>query len=163
MIRLLDDFSKMTGMCINRSKSAIYFSKWAQRSFKSAICRQFNIPQGKFPFTYLGNTISDGRVRIRHQLSIVDKTRNKLAGWKANTLSQTGRVVLVQSVLQAIPVHCFLSNHTATSVIRKLEALNRSFLWKHGPCPGMHLLKWDIVKLSKEEGGLGLKHLSLEL
>lgn len=51
--------------------------------------------------------ITIGRARIRDHLDIVEKARSKLAGLKADSLSMAGKLVLVQSVLQAIPVHVF--------------------------------------------------------
>lgn len=68
-------------------------------------------------------------------------------------MSQAGRT---QSVLQALPVHNFLSSWSADSIISKLE---------HGPfsgvSKGLHLLKWRVVTAPKASGGFGLKNLDL--
>lgn len=75
---------------------------------------------GTFPFKYLGAIISVGRVRVRDQLEIIEKVRNKLSGWRADSLSLAGRLVLAQSVLQALPVHVFQSGWTAKIITNKL-------------------------------------------
>lgn len=68
-------------------------------------------------------------------------------------------MVLIKSVLQAIPVHVILSGWTAKFRIKKLEKVSRSFLWKHGNSAGLHLLNWNSVKMPLKLGGLGLKDL----
>lgn len=95
-----------------------------------------------FPFRYLGTVISDQRLLVRDPNYILDKARNTLA---ADCLSLAGRTVLVKSVLQALPVHIFLSSWTTQTIIRKLEQLIRAFIWKNGQQHGIHLLAWDAV------------------
>lgn len=92
---------------------------------------------------------------------ILDKVRNRLTGWRANSLSQAGRTVLVQHVLQAIPVHNLIAGWVPRTILSKIESLHRSFLWNNGSRGGLHLVKWNTVVQPKGLGGLGLKDLSL--
>lgn len=80
-------------------------------------------------------------------------------GWKADSLSQAGKLVLIKSVLQSVPVHTFLSSWNASSILSKLERLNRSFFWKKGDGQAMHLISWDFLQRLKSMGGLGIKNL----
>lgn len=101
--------------------------------------------------------ISDSKLSVGDQQVILHKARQRLSGWKMSCLSQAGRVVLIQSVLQALPVHIFLSGWSSVSIIKKLESLNRAFLWNSSAghrC--MPLLNWAKVTSSRMQGGKDL-------
>lgn len=100
--KLLQSFSGLTGLSINYNKSAIYFSNWAGRQFRRDVCSWLGVQEVSYPLKYLGDLISDSRVTVRQQQVLVDKARGKLAGWKADVLSQAGRFTLVQAVLQVL-------------------------------------------------------------
>lgn len=109
----------MPGLNINCNKSAIYFSKWASPSFRHSVCSKLGFQQAQFPFKYLGALVSDRRVKVKDQQYIIARVITKLSGWRADSLSQAGRVVLIKSVLQAIPVHVILSGWTAKFRIQR--------------------------------------------
>lgn len=100
----------------------------------------------KYPLKYLGDLISDSRVTVRQQQ--VDKARGKLAGWKADVLSQAGRFTLVQAVLQALPIHCLSAGWTATTILNRLDQINRSFL------SGPKLFPYQLGCCYQKFGGL---------
>ncbi|VFQ93364.1 unnamed protein product [Cuscuta campestris] len=72
----------------------------------------------------------------------------------------TRRTKLINSVLYGIADFWSRIFVLPNSVMRKVMALCRNFLWSSGPvhrrCP---LIKWEEVCLPKQEGGLGLKNL----
>jgi hypothetical protein len=54
---------------------------------------------------YLGvPIITDARDKKAFEF-LIEKVRDKLAGWKAKTLSMAGRCTLINSVSSAIPTH----------------------------------------------------------
>ncbi|XP_074318741.1 uncharacterized protein LOC141655566 [Silene latifolia] len=72
-------------------------------------------------------------------------------------LSYAGRLVLIKSVLSTL--HCYWARIfiLPVSILNKVEALCRSFLWQgkeisNGPA----LIVWDTCCKTKKEGGLGL-------
>lgn len=158
--QLLHQFTSLTGLKMNNSKSSIYFSKWASRSFRNSVSGLLDFKEGRYPFKYLGTVLYEGRPRVRDFDFMLDKARQRLSGWRAGSLSQAGRVSLIQSIFQAIPVHNFMAGWVPLTILRKLEALNRSFVWQHGNSRGMHLLAWERLTLPKSLGGLGLKKIS---
>ncbi|GMY29704.1 putative RNA-directed DNA polymerase [Fagus crenata] len=107
---------------------------------------------------YLGvPIIADARDKKAFEF-LIEKVRDKLAGWKAKTLSMAGRCTLINSVSSAIPTHvmqcCLLPSKTCV----ELDKLNRNFLWGDSSAKKkLHLIKWDSVSRPKEEGGLGIK------
>nr|GFA27046.1 retrovirus-related Pol polyprotein from transposon TNT 1-94 [Tanacetum cinerariifolium] len=52
---------------------------------------------GEFPFTYLGLPIRENMRRINARGPVAEKFKNKLADWKAKTMSFGGRLTLVKS------------------------------------------------------------------
>lgn len=75
-------------------------------------------------------------------------------------LSIGGRIVLLRSVLYALPVY-FLSFFKApTGIISKLESLFKRFLWGGGEdSRKINWVRWDKVCRAKDEGGLGIQNL----
>nr|KYP70309.1 Putative ribonuclease H protein At1g65750 family [Cajanus cajan] len=72
------------------------------------------------------------------------------------------KVTLINSVLNAMPIH-FLSFFKApNSVIKEIVAIQRDFLWR-GAKDGSKIpwVKWETVCKSKDEGGLGIKDVKL--
>ncbi|KAK1287775.1 hypothetical protein QJS10_CPB19g00208 [Acorus calamus] len=68
-----------------------------------------------------------------------------------------GRVVLIKSILQAIPTYMMFAARLSASVAGVCERMARYFLWyqgRHGR--SIHYIGWDTVVQSKAMGGLGL-------
>lgn len=158
---LLHSFRQLTGLRINSGKSAVYFSKWAEPSFMHSVSSQLSISKGIYPFRYLGTMLSQSWPKVKDYSFLIENIRNRLAGWKASSLSQAGRMVLVQHVLQATPVHNMIAGWIPRTVISKIEMLFRSFLWSGGQHRGLHLVRWNSVALPKRLGGLGLKDMEI--
>ncbi|XP_028127279.1 uncharacterized protein LOC114323799 [Camellia sinensis] len=76
--------------------------------------------------------------------------------------SKGGRLTLIKSVLSSIPTY-FMSVHVIlVSVARRIEQLQWDFLWGDGGAGGhYHLVSWDQICMSKEQGGLGVRRLVL--
>lgn len=90
--------------------------------------------------------------------SSVDKIKAKLSGWQAKNLSITGRITLVNSVLQAMPVYPMLSVKFPLITYIEIDKVVRDFVWgSSDKGRKLHLVKWEEVCKPKGEGGLGLK------
>ena len=57
-----------------------------------------------FPQTYLGLPLSWKKLRFADFLPLIAKVDKYLAGWAARLLSPAGRLVLINVVLDALPV-----------------------------------------------------------
>ena len=82
----------------------------------------------------------------------------KLAGWKTKFLSFAGRAVLVKSVMSAVPNHVMQGVNLPRHLCDKLDKISRNFLWgSTTEKRKLHLVGWEKVIRSKEEGGLGIQ------
>lgn len=116
--RLLSCFHELSGLRINFSKSAVYFSKWAclrlNLSIRCVIVWVFLRVLSRL--NTVCSMISDSRIRVCDQQVFLQRGLN---GWKASYLSQAGRITLIQSVLQALPVHVFMAGWSSLSILKK--------------------------------------------
>lgn len=93
---------------------------------------------------------------------MIDKLRKRLSLWQGRHLSMGGRVTLINSVLNSIPLY-YLSFYKAPKVvIKSLIKIQRNFLWGINEVDrGMYWVAWDKICKPKEEGGLGVKNIEL--
>lgn len=72
--------------------------------------------------------------------------------------SQAGRLVLIQSVLQAIPIYFMGCVLLPKSFLHELNMIMANFWWGGtSSIHKMHWKSWDFLCLSNLNGGLGLR------
>ena len=73
-------------------------------------------------------------------------------------MSFAGRIVLIKSVMAAIPNHVMQGVALSSHLLEKLDKINRDFLWGSSmEKKKLHLVGWSKVNSPKEEGGLGIQ------
>lgn len=100
---ILVTFEQWTGQTINMAKSFLTFSKNMSQAASDSICSTLRIPIASTLGTYLGFPTCLPRSKSLAFVEIKDEVQRKVASWKAKTLSQAGRTVLIQSVATALP------------------------------------------------------------
>lgn len=91
---------------------------------------------------------------------VLDKIKNRLDSWKANTLSLAGRAVLIKSVTSSIPIYPMQLVKFPSTIC---EEIDRNFLWQDSvPQKKVHLANWDLLCTPKIIGGLGIKKVSMD-
>jgi hypothetical protein len=96
-------------------------------------------------------------------LLLIEKIARKLATWKALLLTQSGRLILIKSVLTAIAVYHILSLDLPPWVLDCINKICRSFFW-HGSKEargGQCLVAWNQVCKPLNLGGLGIHNLKV--
>ncbi|XP_071706111.1 uncharacterized mitochondrial protein AtMg00310-like [Rutidosis leptorrhynchoides] len=86
---------------------------------------------------------------------VIEKFKSRLSGWKMRSLSFGGRVVLIKSVLNSLPLYYFSLFRAPPSVLKILESVRRGFFW--GGADSGHKIawvKWENVINSYGNGGL---------
>ncbi|KAJ0491418.1 putative reverse transcriptase zinc-binding domain-containing protein [Helianthus annuus] len=116
--------------------------------------------RGAFPFVYLGIKVGANMSRVSNWNPVIEVIKNRLVSWKAKTLSMGGRLILIKSVLENLPIYYFSLYKAPKAVIDSIEAIMRRFLWA-GPSDDRKInwVAWDVITTPKKEGGLGVNKL----
>jgi len=106
LISIFNKYSTISGQIVNISKSRFFTSSMSVTRI-NMIANMLGFSVGTVPFLYLGCPIFQGKPKVIHFRSILDKIRNKLATWKGTILSIMGRVQLVKSIIHGMLVYSF--------------------------------------------------------
>jgi hypothetical protein len=119
-------------------------------------CKVVNLP-----ITYLGLPLHFRKARKEDFQALIEKIRNRLAMWKTHMLTQSGRLILVQSVLSAMAIFHLMSLDPPPWVLKTIDKIRRAFLWKGtDTVNGGHcLVNWKTICHPKPNGGLGILNL----
>ena len=117
---------------------------------------------GQLPTVYLGLPLGAPNRAASTWDGVEERVRRRPALWKRQYLSKGGRLTLIKSTLSSIPLYQMSVFCMPKSVARRIEKLQRDFLW--GGANGgskIHLVNWEAVCANKEKGGLGLRKITL--
>eukprot|EP00253_Pinus_taeda_P032484 PITA_32484 len=154
---LLSLFFEASGTSINASKSQLFF-------FNTPVSTQRNIARilgftiSALPSQYLGAPLMASALKHASWHSLLDKLEARLSSWTYRSLNTASRLILIKSVLQAVPLYLFSILAAPKWVLKAIRNLQRSFLWgSHGLNRKWALVKWVDVCQAKANGGLGLR------
>nr|XP_023874857.1 uncharacterized protein LOC111987377 [Quercus suber] len=125
---VLDEFCAISGQTISESKSKVFFSPNVDRDTKESLSDILGFQSTLTIGKYLGIPIKVPDSLTRDFNFIVDRMKQKLAGWKASLLSQARRAVLVQSSLSTIPNYVMQCTHLPAKVLDSINRVNKNFL-----------------------------------
>ncbi|GLT29941.1 hypothetical protein SLA2020_047710 [Shorea laevis] len=158
VINYLKEFASYSGLEINLAKSKLFVSPNIQSAVARSLSTSCGIPLTSNLGTYLGVPLIHGRNSAALYKYIIEKMQLKLASWKQTTLSLAGRRILIQSVTSSIPAYTMQIVLLPHSTCDAIDKMNKNFLW--GTETGNsrpHLVSWEVVCRSKDQGGLGLR------
>ena len=126
---LMITFENMSGQMVNYSKSVIYFSLNTPPNVKEDIKQWSGIELMSTDDKQLGLNIIGGRQQLKPGMDLMSRTKARLFGWKARTLSHAGREVLIKSSLASLPINAMGSELLTNKVCTEIDDIRRNFWW----------------------------------
>nr|GEV72319.1 hypothetical protein [Tanacetum cinerariifolium] len=155
IMEALDEFKFTSGLVPSLPKSTAYFCN-VLNHIKIAILQILSFEEGSLPFKYLGVPLVSSRVVYRDCKELIEKVESQINVWKNKSLSNAGRLQLVQSFISSMHVYWSSMFILPTRVLLNIEQLMRGFLGK-----GRSKVAWEVICLPKAERGLGIKRLGV--
>jgi hypothetical protein len=155
---VLTCFEAVTGLKVNMSKSEMV--PIGEVHNMSAMAELLYCRIGSLPLQYLGMPLGAPYKALEIWNPIIEKVERRLAGWQKMYLSKGGRLTLLKSTLSSLPTYYLSLFPIPVSVAKRIESLQRNFLWGGmGEEQKLHLVAWDKVCSPIPQGGLGVRHL----
>lgn len=88
--------------------------------------------------------------------------KHGLETWMGVHLNLAGRVCLINSVLNNIPIYSLSFYKESSSVIKQIREIQRKFLWNGTDLKrSYNWVHWDVVCKPRDDGGLEVKCLEV--
>ncbi|GJZ95278.1 RNA-directed DNA polymerase, eukaryota, reverse transcriptase zinc-binding domain protein [Tanacetum coccineum] len=127
----LNDFSLVSGLFPNLSKSTIFFGSVNERE-RSDLLSVLPFWCGKLPMKYLSVHLLEKRLGIKDCQSLVDRVASKVNCWRNINLSYAGRLQLIASVLASMHIYWASVYLLSYGAIREIKKLLKRFLRNAG-------------------------------
>ena len=149
-------FEASSGMKINLNKSKL-IPVGAMENL-DALPVELGYRTGHLPTTSLGLPLGATHKSVTIWDSIEEKMQKRLALWKRNFISKGGRITLIKSTLTSLPLYQMSIFRMPNVVAKRLENLERCYLWGGGARERKaHLVNWDVVCSEKRQGSPSLR------
>ena len=108
---------------------------------------------------YLGLSILFGNSKHSAFHNIIDKVKNKMDGWRAKTLSQADKLVLIKSVAAAIPSYAISTFLLPYKIYSQLDKVFKNLWWGFPPTKTRNIIlkSWNSICTPIAFGGLGIR------
>ncbi|RVW50079.1 putative ribonuclease H protein [Vitis vinifera] len=155
-------FEAASGLRINLAKSEIIPVGEVVEVEVEELAVELGCRVGTLPSQYLGLPLGAPNRAPYIWDGVEERVRRRLALWKRQYISKGGRVTLIKSTLASMPIYQMSIFRMSKVVVRRIEKVQRDFLWEGGNMERkVHLVKWEVVCTDKDKGGLGLRKLAL--
>ncbi|KAK4401970.1 putative mitochondrial protein [Sesamum angolense] len=87
--------------------------------------------------------------------SLKDQIWKRIHRWNEKTLSEAGKVILIQSVVQAIPSYAMSCFRLPKTLLKESQSIATNFFWHDRDRRRIHWIAWDKLcssKLDRESG-----------
>ena len=157
---VLTCFEAVTGLQVNMHKSEIV--PVGEVLDLSRLAALLSCKIGSTLLNYLGMPLGGPYKALSMWDPILEKIKRRLTGWKKLYLSKGGRLTLLKSTLSSMPTYFMSLFPIPIKVARRIELLQRNFLWNGlGDSHSYHLVAWNKVCSPIAHGGLGVLPLHL--
>jgi len=155
---VLRGFEMASGLKVNFHKSSLIGVN-VQRKFMEAACRFLHCREGVVPFKYLGLPVGANSRSLSTWEPMLEQLKKRLNSWGNKYVSLVGRIVLLNSVLNVIPIFYLSFLKIPAKVFKMVVLIQREFHWGGGwkVC----WVKWRKVCQPRSKGGLGVRDVKL--
>ncbi|XP_071728542.1 uncharacterized protein [Rutidosis leptorrhynchoides] len=108
------------GLKVNYQKSSL-IGIGEEKSEVENMANLFRCKVGSTPFLYLGLPVGGNMKKEETWKPFIEKFEKRLSDWRARSISFGGRLTLVKSVLNSLPLYYFSLFRAPPCVIKKLE------------------------------------------
>ncbi|XP_055812082.1 uncharacterized protein LOC129881999 [Solanum dulcamara] len=129
IITTLQVYENTSGQLVNKDKSQLLIPANTANEIIDRVGTITGFKCTNGPITYLGCPFYIGRQRINYFTSMIAKVLNGIRGWQTKMLSFGGRVTLVKSVLQSLPIHLLSAITPTTTTMKQIKRLIFAFFW----------------------------------
>jgi hypothetical protein len=115
------------------------------------------------PFAYLGLPLGTTRPSVSDLMPMVSRIDKKLSGI-SSLMSYTGKLTLLNSVIQSLPMYAMYSFKVPVTIFVHFEKSERQFLWfdRENKIQEKCLASWEMMCRPKDQGGLGILNLRVQ-
>lgn len=124
--RIMDCFQLLSGLKINYSKSALMVigrtEEWGNLMASRLGCQLVELP-----ISYLGIPLGANPRNTETWRPVISRIQKRLSMWKAKVLSRAGRLVLIKSVINNMPLYYLSLFRMPKKVVKQIIKLQRDF------------------------------------
>jgi hypothetical protein len=158
---VLRGFEMSSGLKVNFWKSCVMGINVSEE-FLGMASNFLNCRVGSTPFKYLGLPVGANPRKWSTWDPMLKVIRGRLGSWGNKYVSLGGRIVLINAVLNAIPIFYLSYMKMPNKVWKELVRIQRAFLWAGlSKANKTCWVKWEVICRPKNEGGLGVRDLRL--
>ncbi|XP_021750305.1 uncharacterized protein LOC110715993 [Chenopodium quinoa] len=160
VIDILSKFGEISGQQLNLNKSFVKFSKHAQLEEVDVLKGILKVGQVSVMEKHLGAPIDFTARKLDAFKYLIDKVATRTLSWAALNLSQSVKLILINTVLISISAHVMKCFKLPVAVTNRIDSLITRFWWGNKGEKGMYWVKKRIIQRPKGMGGLGIRSMS---
>jgi hypothetical protein len=142
---LLLCFEFLSGMKINFHKSEVIVMG-VDVAEQARVARLLNCKQGKFPFTYLGFTMSDHKLTMADLEPLVASMGKHAAPWQGRFMSSAARLTMIDACLSNLPLHTMGLFLLADGTHVAMDRHRNRFFWEgQSAAKKFHMVSWKTI------------------
>ncbi|KAL0442468.1 UNVERIFIED_CONTAM: putative mitochondrial protein [Sesamum latifolium] len=156
---LLETYKLASGQEINLQKSSAAFSSNTPLDVQQRLAEVLGIRLENKHEIYLSLPTVAFRSKRALFAALKDRIWKRIQGWHEKTLSQAGKAILIQAVVQAIPSYAMSCFRLPKTLLQEFQGMAANFFWHDNDRRKIHWLAWTQMCGSKLNGGLGFRNL----
>ncbi|KAM0899969.1 hypothetical protein ACQ4PT_020948 [Festuca glaucescens] len=147
MVReLLKIFGEASGLQVNYRKTAATLIRGGELE-RDKVSTILQCQLTEFPIRYLGLQLALNPLTRAQWQPMIDASTRIAPAWQHGLIAKPGRLVLVQAVMSAMPIHHLLITEAPVWVFEELEKILRGLFWasKERANGGQCLVAWEKI------------------